>query len=208
MAKAPKWKPGTGDVLLKKTFGIEDDSMITETEVKKMFPPVSAKNIDKYLPFILDAIKEFNIADRDMTLVALATIRAETEGFLPISEGQSKYNTSANGHPFDLYDGRFGNDSPGDGERYKGRGFVQLTFKANYREIGGQIGVPLEAVPELANDPKQAARVLARFLKNKEAKIRAAVAGGDMAMARKQVNGGSHGLDRFTDAFEKGAELA
>jgi len=175
--------------------------------VKKMFPSVSAKNIDRYYKFVLDALKEFGIDDTDMILVALATIRAETEGFAPISEGVSKYNTSPGGHPFDLYDGRFGNEK-GDGEKYKGRGFIQLTFRANYKRIGDKIGVPLEEVPELANDPKQAARILAYFLKEKADKIGVALTTNDLKTVRKQVNGGSHGLDRFTDAFEKGAALA
>ncbi|MDF0667352.1 MAG: hypothetical protein P0119_14930 [Nitrospira sp.] len=59
-----------------------------------------------------------------MVLVALAIIRAETESFEPIAEGRSRYNTSPNGHPFDLYDYRkdLGNQGPPDGEQYRGRG--------------------------------------------------------------------------------------
>lgn len=62
-----------------------------------------------------------------MTLMAVATIRAEAESFLPISEGRSRFSTSPSGHPFDLYDKRrdLGNRGSPDGERYRGRGFVQ-----------------------------------------------------------------------------------
>ena len=70
-----------------------------------------------------------------MILMALATICAETGSFLPISEGQSHFNTSPGGHPFDLYDSRadLGNLGPPDGERFKGRGFIQLTGRCQLR---------------------------------------------------------------------------
>ena len=68
-----------------------------------------------------------------MVCVALATIRAETEGFIPISEYVSSLNSTANADPFNLYDPgtkigeELGNVQPGDGARFCGRGFVQLT---------------------------------------------------------------------------------
>ena len=48
--------------------------------------------------------------------MALATIKAESAGFAPISEGKSKWNTSQGGEPFDLYDFRtdIGNGKKGD----------------------------------------------------------------------------------------------
>jgi putative chitinase len=69
-----------------------------------------------------------------VVLGALGTIRAEIDGFVPISEGISRYNTSPNGADFDLYDKRkdVGNQGPGDGAKFKGRGFVQLTSRPNY----------------------------------------------------------------------------
>ena len=74
----------------------------------------------------------------------------------------------------------------------------------NYTRIGPQIGVDLVAAPEMANDPTTAGLILAQFLKNVETKVRAALADGNLRLARKLVNGGSHGLDRFEDAFERG----
>ncbi|HSK63274.1 MAG TPA: hypothetical protein VK893_05515, partial [Pyrinomonadaceae bacterium] len=58
--------------------------------------------------------------------------------------------------------------------------------------------------PDLANQPDIAARLLASFLKSKEAKIRNALRQNDLRTARKLVNGGSHGLDAFTQAFNIG----
>jgi putative chitinase len=184
---------------------------VTVTIVSKMFPLTPVDNIKTHLPFVLNALAEQDLGDKPMVLMALATIRAETEGFEPISEGKSKFNTSPGGHPFDLYDNRrdLGNRGPRDGARYKGRGFIQLTGRFNYEKHGAAIGLGNQLVdnPELANDPAIAAKLLASFLKDKERAIKEALLENDLKAARKLVNGGSHGLDRFTDAFTIGDRL-
>ena len=53
-----------------------------------------------------------------------------------------------------------GNIHPGDGVRYCGRGYVQLTWANNYRRIGDLIGVDLLNEPERALEPEIAARIL------------------------------------------------
>ena len=60
--------------------------------------------------------------------------------------------------------------------------------------------------PSRANNPSIAGLILAQFLKNREAKVRNALASGDLKTARELVNDGSHGLERFTDAFRRGRE--
>lgn len=181
-------------------------SQVTPQAVAKLFPDALGANIRKHLPSVLAGLQEFGLTDRDMVLMALATIRAETAGFEPISEYKSKYNTAPGGEPYALYDNRraLGNIAPGDGARFKGRGFIQLTGRDNYRRIGAKLGVDLLNTPEMANDSQTAGRILACFLKAKEAKIRAALDQGDLAAARKLVNGGSHGLLRFQQTFKMG----
>ena len=178
--------------------------------VAQMFSPHTPRaNIEKYLPEVLHALREAALDDCDIVLMALATIRAETEGFEPIDERPSKFNTDPGAHPFNRYDDRadLGNQGPPDGERYKGRGFIQLTGRANYLEIGMKIGLGTDLVetPERANDATIAAQILANFIKAKERAAKYAILGQDLRTARKLVNGGSHGIDRFTQAFDAGA---
>ncbi|HWG18711.1 MAG TPA: hypothetical protein VN678_12660 [Acidobacteriaceae bacterium] len=144
-----------------------------------------------------------------MLLAALATIRAEAEPFLPLTEAQSRFNTSPGGHAFDLYDHRadLGNLGAPDGAVFRGRGYVQLTGRANYAHYGTRLSLPLLANPSLAADPEPAARILAAFLSEKQDAIRAALAQNDLARARRLVNGGSNGLDRFTAAYTTGLKL-
>ncbi|NJL46203.1 MAG: peptidoglycan-binding protein [Leptolyngbyaceae cyanobacterium SM2_5_2] len=181
----------------------------TVAVVSEMFPSTPIGNIKKNLPFILAGLKKFGLGDRDMILMALATIRAETEGFVPIDEFKSRYNTPPSGAPFSLYDNRkdLGNKGPTDGADFKGRGFIQLTGRANYTNIGAQIGRNLVENPDLANEPEVAAEILAMFLKNVERRVREALLTNDLKSARRAVNGGTHGLDRFESAFKTGRKL-
>ena len=181
---------------------------VTVNAVAKMFPGVPLANIQNNLPFVLDALTDAGLGDKDMVLMALATIRAETGNFTPLSEFKSQFNTAPGGPPFGLYDNRkdLGNQGHPDGASFKGRGYIQLTGRSNYKVHGAAIGMGNQLVtnPDLANQPDIAAKLLASFLKSKEAKIRAALKQNDLKTARKLVNEGSHGLDQFTQAFNIG----
>jgi len=182
---------------------------VTVIVVSQMFPVTPIGNIKANLPPVLDALVSAALPDKLMVLMALGTIRAETESFLPISEGQSRFNSSPSGHPFDLYDNRrdLGNTGAPDGALFRGRGFVQLTGRANYTRYAHEVGIDLVANPEQANDIQIAAKLLARFLADREDRLREALAASDLATARRLVNGGSNGLDRFTDTFNRGRQL-
>jgi len=183
-------------------------STVTVRQVSKMCPHAPLGNIKANLPPVLNALKELFLADKAMVLMAIATIRAETARFEPISEFKSRFNTSPHGHPFDLFDKRrdLGNRGRPDGANFRGRGFVQLTGRANYQKYDTELnlGGSLVANPDLANDPAIATKILARFLKDKEDAIRAAIHDYHLPHARKLVNGGIHGLQAFTDAYNTG----
>lgn len=185
--------------------------IITVEMAARMLPEAPRAHIESNLPLVLNALVAPQLADKDMVLMALATIRAETASFLPISEGESEWNTSPGGHPFDLYDWRaeLGNQGPPDGERFRGRGFIQLTGRSNYALHGTLLGLGQRLIeePDLANSPAVAAGLLASFLKQHEEKIRTALAAGDLREARRLVNGGVHGLEEFEAAYRTGRAI-
>ena len=186
-------------------------SNVTADLVAPLFPGTPKVNIQFHLPFVLKSLLGASLADKSMVLMALGTIRAETASFEPIDEFQSPYNTPTGGPPFALYDNRtdLGNRGPTDGADFKGRGFVQLTGRANYTQFSSVLGLGTQLIdnPDLADDPDVAARLLAAFLKDKETRIRSALGANDLVTARKLVNGGTHGLADFEDAYQRGQAL-
>lgn len=58
-----------------------------------------------------------------------------------------------------MYGGRMGNDDPGDGYRYRGRGYIQLTGKDQYAAAGEALELDLVKQPNLAAQPEHAGRI-------------------------------------------------
>jgi peptidoglycan L-alanyl-D-glutamate endopeptidase CwlK len=183
---------------------------ITVAMAVQMFPGALEENIAANLPLVMKALEAASLTPVPVVLAALATIRAETAGFVPLEEFVSSFNTSPNGKPFDLYDNRrdLGNRGPTDGADYRGRGFIQLTGRDNYLHFGKLVGLPdLADTPDQANDPTVAAALLAAFVSAVQVQLRQALAANDLATARRLVNGGTNGLDDFIAAYQTGTKL-
>lgn len=105
-----------------------------------------------------------------------------------------------------MYEGRsdLGNSAPGDGAKYHGRGFIQLTGRSNYQAYGDKLGVDLENNPDLALDPVVSARVLALYFFNRG--VDTAAHAQDWHQVRKLFNGGFNGLDVFLNYVQRAQE--
>lgn len=93
------------------------------------------------------------------------------------------------------YEGRhdLGNTHPGDGRRYRGRGVIQLTGRANYHDYGALLGVDLENHPEVAQTFPFAALIAAEFWKHRSINVPADA--NDVVAVTKKINGGTNGLE-------------
>lgn len=93
-----------------------------------------------------------------------------------------------------MYGGRMGNTEPGDGHRYRGRGFTQLTGRDNYTAASEALGIDLVNNPDMAADPEVAAKVATWYWQNRGGLSEAAQRG-DTREVTRLINGGHNGLE-------------
>ena len=139
-------------------------------------------------PKIDRALRRAHIAQVGTRIAALATVLTEVGPRLrPINEyGSRRYFARMYGGRRDL-----GNTHRGDGVRYHGRGYIQLTGRWNYRTYGRRLHLSLQRHPRLALRPGVSARVLATYFKRHH--ISAAARHGYWRRTRRAVNGGHNG---------------
>ena len=140
------------------------------------------------------ALIESGIYSDLVLLGALATCRIEVgRDFLPIKE----WGTGLQ------YEFRqdLGNTVFGDGMKYKGRGFIQLTGKANYTKYGQELGIDLLNKPDLALEPTTAAQILAHYFKH--TCCQTACREKNWHLVRFKVNGDYNGIYEFLDIIEQ-----
>ncbi|MGB0564377.1 MAG: peptidoglycan-binding protein [Spirulinaceae cyanobacterium] len=179
-----------------------ESSLATPAKIAQVFE-CPASQTEKYLPGVLAAMDKWGILDR-LTLIGLcATIRIETGGFRPINEyGGNRYFTR-------MYEGRkdLGNTQRGDGARFHGRGYVQITGRANYREYSRKLGLGNKLVdnPELALNAVYGAEIIARYFKDRN--VDDACRAQDWRRARRLVNGGYNGWGEFQHFVSRGLSM-
>lgn len=93
------------------------------------------------------------------------------------------------------YEGRadLGNTQPGDGKRYKGRGPIQLTGRANYRAFGREVGIDFESHPEMVSYPSIGLMAAVRYWNSRG--LNAKADADDLQGITRAINGGTKGLE-------------
>jgi len=95
---------------------------------------------------LAETLEKYSIATPLRMAHFVAQSGHESDGFCTTEE----YASGA------AYEGRrdLGNTEPGDGQRFKGRGLIQLTGRANYVAASGRLQIPLVNNPDLAAVPQ------------------------------------------------------
>lgn len=139
----------------------------------------------------------------DELIQFLAQCAHETGNFTTLKErGSKQYFTQhydINFNPTKA--GVLGNTQPGDGARYHGRGYIQLTGRYNYALAGEHLDLPLEDHPELLDKPAIAAKVAVWFW-NHRVKPRVNDFG-DVRRSTKPINSGLAGLENRQSHFNR-----
>lgn len=130
-------------------------------------------------------LRSFGIMDNSLRLIHfLAQLAHESGNFRYMEEIASGV----------AYEGRkdLGNTQAGDGKRFKGRGPIQLTGRANYRKCGQQLGIDLENNPEIVAIPSMGLMVACKFWSDNG--LNALADQDDLLTITRRINGGTNGL--------------
>jgi len=154
-------------------------------------------NVRANWPLLEAALDRRGIHSTPTAVATIATVAVETGNFWPVKE------RGGPGYLTDLYEGRvdLGNNQPGDGARFRGRGFVQITGRVNYTRYAAETGHDLVGNPDLAMDPAVAADILALYFADRHVPLAANAQ--NWPLVRRKVNGGMNNWDRFIDAVGK-----
>lgn len=101
------------------------------------------------------------------------------------------------------YEGRadLGNTMKGDGSKFRGRGLIQITGRANYAACGEALALDLVNHPELLEQPQHASMSAAWFWKMKG--LNDLAERGQILTITRRINGGLNGIDDRLELWKK-----
>lgn len=197
--------------------------MLTRDQLKSLFPQAKEVDLDGFIKFGEQALKDSGILQGINRLAYfLAQLGHESNGLTHKEEGLSysaarltdvwpsrfptlevakKYERNPEKLANFVYGGRMGNVNPGDGYKFRGRGYIQLTGRETYREIGKIAGLDLENNPDLAAQPEHAVKIACAYWSWK--KLNPTCDVGDFTALTKKINGGTNGLSDRMDWLTK-----
>ena len=172
---------------------------------------------------VAGALVESNITDPEEQAMAIAQLGHESGNFSQLEENLNysadallrvfgryfptraeaeRYARNPEAIANRVYGGRMGNRDPGDGWKYRGRGFIQLTGRNNYEMVSQALGVDYVNNPDLLTEPEHAARASLWWWKNRRG-LRPAAQEGDVRSSTRLINGGYNGLSDRQSKFRR-----
>lgn len=157
---------------------------MTTNELKQIATNATDANILLYAPLLQKYMKMYGINGKMRESAFTAQILHESGSFRytkEIASGQA-------------YEGRkdLGNTQLGDGQRYKGRGLIQITGRANYERISKALGIDFLNNPEWLEQPTHAVHSACWFWWSKD--LSRLADAGKFIEITKVINGGTNGL--------------
>jgi putative chitinase len=180
------YKVGQTGKVGKTTLGVLTKAIpasVSLAEFQAMSPGIDPEVARTYLPHLNASMLQANITTDARKAAYVAQLGHESDGFNTLEE----YASGAD------YEGRgdLGNTQKGDGKRFKGRGPIQITGRANYREYGQAIGVDLIQNPEVAATPEVGFQLAAEYWKRKD--LNRYADRGEFDTVTQKINGGQNG---------------
>jgi putative chitinase len=177
--------------------------LITKDQLKAILSSAKEENIDRYLEPLNKALGHYAINTPMRIAHFIAQVAQESGSFRYNEEiwpnpSLDAQGVATNGSSWQLrYEGRaeLGNTVPGDGYRFRGRGLIQLTGRANYAKYGTKLGRDLTSGtnPDLVAQPDLAVDAAGWYWDSRG--LNAFADKDDVLSITKRINGGTLGLD-------------
>jgi putative chitinase len=173
---------------------------ITEQQLLQILPN-AGRQAGVFVPALNTAMNRYRIVGTQRAAAFIAQVGHES--------GQLRYVREIWGPTAQQagYEGRadLGNTVPGDGSKYRGRGLIQITGRANHAACGEALGVDLINNPELLEQPQYAAMSAAWFWSTKG--LNTLADQGDFLKITRRINGGLNGLEDRLQLWERAKKV-
>ena len=173
---------------------------ITEQQLLQILPN-AGRQAGVFVPVLNVAMGKYGIVNRLRIAAFIAQIGHES--------GQLRYVREIWGPTVAQvgYEGRadLGNTVKGDGSKYRGRGLIQITGRANYATCGEALGLDLISTPELLELPQHATMSAAWFWSTRG--LNTLADQGDFVKITRRINGGLTGQDDRQALYDKALKV-
>lgn len=173
---------------------------ITEQQLLQILPN-AGRNAGVFVPVLNTAMAKYGIVTRLRVVAFIAQVGHESGQFRWLKElwGPTAQQVG--------YEGRsdLGNTVKGDGSKYRGRGLIQVTGRANYAACGDALGLDLINKPELLEQPQYAAMSAAWFWSSMGLNTLADQR--DFLKITRRINGGINGLEDRMALYDKALKV-
>jgi predicted chitinase len=178
--------------------------MLTSEQLHAIMPQLAAAKGATLFPFLTAALAEFAIDSPARTAAFLAQLAHESGQFRFMEEIWGPTAAQRRYEPASTLASTLGNTEAGDGFRFKGRGPIQITGRANYKRFGDLLGLDLVGEPQRAALPEVAFRMAALFWSKKGLnELADQVSDAAFREITRRINGGFNGLADRQKFYEK-----
>lgn len=166
---------------------------MTAELLKQIMPFASLENCEKFAEPLTKAMEKYEIKTPRRQAAFLAQLAHESGSLRYVEEIASG----------DAYEGRqdLGNIQPGDGKRFKGRGLIQITGRANYKEVSEELKYDFVTNPEALEKPGAASFSAAWFWFSRHLNRLADIDA--FEKITRKINGGINGLADRLEHYER-----
>lgn len=170
---------------------------ISPEQLRTVAPELSPERAHELAGPLSDALADADAVTPVRKAAFLAQVMVESDHFKTFEE-------YASGR---AYEGRrdLGNNEPGDGTRFKGRGAIQVTGRANYEAVSSALGVDFVDHPDLMAQPQYAFDTAAWYWNSRG--LNAPADNADIVNITRTVNGGLSAIGARIDSFQRALDV-